>query len=234
MSRLTAYFRRWRRRRAQLQEDATGALLLDQFFSDRQSGVMVEVGAADPDFLSVGAAFRSRGWRVLSIEPNPIFAQRHRERGHEILEYACSDHDADDVEFTVVDSSRRSNTISFESYSSLGMRGRYARDFAARASNLRADTITVSVRRLETLLDTYAPEIETIDVLAVDVEGWELEVLSGLDFALHAPAVAVVENFGDEDSYRVFMSERGYRLWRSLPPNEVYLRSTPNRAQPAE
>jgi FkbM family methyltransferase len=208
-----------------MREEVLGTLVADHFFAKRQTGVMVEVGAADPDFLSLGAAFRGRGWRVISIEPNPVFAERHRQRGHEVLEYACSYHDADDVEFTVVDSSHgRRDAISFESYSSLGMRGRYARGFAAKANKLKTDTIKVSVRRLETLLASHAPDIETIDVLAVDVEGWELEVLSGLDFARHAPGVAIVENLSDDTSYRAFMSDRGYSLWRSLPPNEVYVR----------
>jgi hypothetical protein len=31
--------------------------------------VLVEVGAAHPDYLSMSASYRSRGWRIIAIEP---------------------------------------------------------------------------------------------------------------------------------------------------------------------
>ena len=77
-----------------------------RFFSPGVSAgrVFVDVGAARPDFLSIGAYYRSLGWRVIGIEANPEFCKLHRDRGHEIYQYACGQHDEDDVDFTVVDS----------------------------------------------------------------------------------------------------------------------------------
>jgi FkbM family methyltransferase len=39
--------------------------------------------------------------------------------------------------------------------------------------------IRVNVHRLDTILAEHAPEPEHIDVVSIDVEGWELEVLRG-------------------------------------------------------
>ena len=64
---------------------------------------MLEIGAARPKYLSIGASFRNKGWRVISIEPNSTFASQHRELGHEIHEYACGDSDEDDVDFVIAE-----------------------------------------------------------------------------------------------------------------------------------
>ena len=69
-------------------------LVRDAFFSGITNGVIVEVGAARPDFLSISASFRTLGWKV-----NPEFCAVHRARGHDILEYAVSDTEADDENF---------------------------------------------------------------------------------------------------------------------------------------
>lgn len=79
-------------------------LVRDSFFTNAASGVLVEVGAAKPDYLSISASYRTLGWKVIAIEPNPDFCAAHRALGHDILEYAVSDTESDDASFFVVDS----------------------------------------------------------------------------------------------------------------------------------
>jgi hypothetical protein len=62
-----------------------------------------------------------------------------------------------------------------------------------------------------------------IDLLTIDVEGWELEVLNGLDMARFAPRVMVIENLFAERAYRDYMGAHGYALWRYVEPNDVYV-----------
>lgn len=84
-------------------ESNVDTIVFEQFFPGQHSGVLLEIGAARPDFLSIGASFRAKGWRVISVEPNPAFAAIHRSLNHEILEFACSDTDADDVDFVIAE-----------------------------------------------------------------------------------------------------------------------------------
>lgn len=196
--------------------------IAQRFFSSQGRGVFVEVGAARPDFLSVSAHFRSLGWRVISIEPIPEFSELHRQAGHEILQYACGEVDQDDVDFTVVNSHEHAyedGKLSFESFSSLGIKPK----FSALKSDLDKRTIKVDVRRLDTVLKQHAPDVGRIDILCVDVEGWEMEVLRGLDFNRHRPKVMVIENFFYEGSYRKFAHSMGFTLWRVYAPNDVYV-----------
>lgn len=203
------------------------AVVRAQFFPDPAfKGVMVEVGAARPDFLSIGASFRDFGWRVLSIEPNPEFAGMHRKLGHEVVQVACGEDDADDVPFFIVDSKASDylgGSVTFESFSSLGIRGDYARIMTG--VDVRTTEIRVAVRRLDSILEAASPNIECADLICVDVEGWELEVLKGLSFERWLPKVVIAEHLFEGYEYQDFMRARGYELWRRVAPNEIYVRT---------
>ncbi len=193
-----------------------------RFFPSLHRGVLVDVGAGRPYFLSNSALFRAIGWRILAIEPNPSFCAEHRAEGHEILQYACSDHDQDSVTFSIVNSGGAAygaGHVTYESFSSISIKDSY------RALHPPQDvtTITVNVRKLDTILREHAPEVTHIDVLSVDVEGWELEVLRGLTLATYRPTVLIIENlFGDAEYVR-YMRLAGYCLWMRRPPNDVYV-----------
>jgi FkbM family methyltransferase len=213
-------------------EGNVDCLVQEAFFTGRHQGrVCVEVGAARPDYLSVGCFFRRLGWRVLSVEPNPAFCEMHRGKGHEVYQYACGDRDEDAVDFFVVDlrgMPYKGGEVSYESFSSLGVRGDYAQlaeTYAQWAEGRPLDVTKVSVklRKLDTLLARHAPEVHRIDLLVVDVEGWELEVLRGLDFGRYRPRVMIIENLFRTPEYHDFMAARGYELWRDVPPNEIYV-----------
>jgi FkbM family methyltransferase len=207
-------------------EGDVDVLVRDRFFSGATSGVLVEVGAAHPDYLSVSASYRELGWKVIAVEPNPDFCELHRAQGHEILQYACGDHDEDGVDFSVVDSggtAYRGGNVSYESFSSLAIKDSYAELVD---SELDIRKIKVDLRRLDTLLEEHASSVSHIDVLAIDVEGWECEVLDGLDFDQFKPRVLIVENMFGDDEYRQYMRAKGYELWRNIEPNDIYVASS--------
>ncbi len=199
-----------------------------RFFANKREGLLVEVGAARPDYLSIGATFRELGWKVISIEPNPDFCKMHRELGNDVLQYACSDVNENDVDFFVVKSGASQylgGVVSFESFSSLGIKGSFAEDFDKRGQGAEIETIKVKVRRLDTILNEHYPAVKELDALAVDVEGWELSVMRGLEEPAYQPRIVILENLFRSRAYRTFMRKRGYALWRRLKPNEVYVRS---------
>jgi hypothetical protein len=76
---------------------------------------------------------------------------------------------------------------------------------------------------LDTLLEKHASSVSHIDILAVDVEGWECEVLNGLDFEKFKSTALIIENVFDDAGYREYMSAKGYELWRYIDPNDIYV-----------
>jgi FkbM family methyltransferase len=209
--------------RANRAEQDVDLVVRDHFFPERgYRGLFVDVGAARPDYLSVSALYRGLGWRVLAVEPNPEFAALQRRAGAEVLEYACGTRDEDDVEFTLVNQHGQAyegGQVSYESFSSLGIK----KEYAELKKDLDTRKIRVKLRRLETILRQHAPEVERIDILSIDVEGWELEVLQGLDLPRRRPRVMVIENLFRSQAYVDALAGAGYRLWRRLYPNDVYV-----------
>jgi FkbM family methyltransferase len=202
-------------------ESNVDLVVAERFFKGRR-GVFVDVGAGRPDYLSVSAHFRTLDWRVIAVEPNPEFCEIYRQAGHTVLQYACGETDQDDVDFTVVNTHGvvyEGGLVFFESFSSLSVKPSYA----ALNPNLDKRIIKVKLRRLETILREHAPDVDRIDVLSVDVEGWEIEVLRGLNLARYRPGVMIIENVFDDLDYRRFAIENGYVVWRILPPNDVYV-----------
>jgi FkbM family methyltransferase len=206
-------------------ENNVDRVVRDAFFAGIRNGVLVEVGAAMPDYLSIGASFRALGWKVVAIEPNPEFCSAHRALGNEVLQYAASDTEADDVDFFVVDShgaAYQEGVVSFESFSSLGIKDQFADLYETVRAKTEMSTIPVKVRRLDTILADHEPDLRAIDILAVDVEGWELNVMRGLNS--YQPEVVILENIFDSAEYVALMTARGYRRWKRLEPNDVYVR----------
>ena len=195
----------------------------DAFFRGVARGVFVDVGAAGPDFLSMSAMYRELGWRVIAVEPNPIFCEAHRAAGHEVLEYACTDHDEDGVSFEVVDSHGavyEGVPVSFESGSALTIKDAYR---AVLPNELDVRRVTVNARRLDSILAAHAPKVKRIDIVSIDVEGWELEVLAGFALERYGPRALIVENLFNDTAYDRALSARGYKLWAHVGPNDVYV-----------
>lgn len=204
-------------------EDQIDRFVRETFFSDfSYKGVIVEVGAAGPEYLSVSRHFREHGWRVVAVEPNPEFCELHRQAGFDVLQYACGDRDEDQVDFEVVHqpADYSGGRISYESFSSLGVRDEYR----ALNPSIVTQAIRVDLRRLDTVLAAHAPDVRRIDVLSVDVEGWELEVLAGFSLRVYEPTVVILENLVGNERYPEYMREHGYRLHEAIYPNEIYVR----------
>lgn len=212
-------------------ESNVDQIVFKEFFGEHP-GNLIEIGAARPNWLSIGAFYRANKWDVLSIEPNPTFAQMHRDVGHDVLEFACGSEDKDCVDFTIVDSEGakyRDGQVSYESWSSLSIRDEYADIFPG----LETRNIEVKQRKLDTLISQFRSDWQNIDIICVDVEGWELEAISGLDFNKFKPKVIIIENLFYKQSYRAFMKARGYKLWKILAPNEIYIRNENKKKPPA-
>jgi FkbM family methyltransferase len=67
--------------------------------------------------------------------------------------------------------------------------------------------IDVPATTMSAILDDIG--VDRVDLLLLDVEGAEIDVLSGLDFARHAPRLIVAEDAHDE-VVSEFLAARGY------------------------
>lgn len=156
-------------------------------------GFFVEVGGNDGISQSNTAYLeRYLGWRGLLIEPIPELARQCKtNRPRAIIE-----------ECALVAKDFRGTTVEM-TYCGLmslvcGARGTDDEDEAHitagrqfLAPGKAPYTITAPARTLSSVLDTH--RIRRVDLLSLDVEGYENEVLRGVDFDRHAPLYILVE-----------------------------------------
>jgi hypothetical protein len=85
-----------------------------------------------------------------------------------------------------------------------------------------AYTIMVPTRTLDSILEE-AGAPTPIDFLSIDVEGHEVEALSGFDFARWQPYLLLVEDHVGSLRTHGFLKRSGYRLIRRLGFNGWYV-----------
>ena len=66
--------------------------------------------------------------------------------------------------------------------------------------------------------------VESIDFLAIDTEGWELEVMRGFNSDKYKPKVILLENYFHSQAYTDYMKSIGYILDKNIEYNYIYIR----------
>jgi FkbM family methyltransferase len=192
----------------------TDKYIREKFFPNfSETHTMVEVGAGPPQFYSMSKHFRDHRWRCICIEPNPKFIEQHKQLNHEIYQYACSNEEKIS-QFQIINTGWE-QSINGISYSSLTPKY----DIVDQHTT---ETIEVSVVKLDTLLSNL--NIESVDFVSIDTEGWELEVMKGFNSNKYKPKVILLENYLYDDKYVSFMEEQGYALDTALKYNYIFTR----------
>jgi FkbM family methyltransferase len=188
-----------------------------------EGGVFVEAGAND-GYNQSNTYFleRFRGWTGVLVEPIPelyraCVVERPRARVFECA-LVSPDHAGDLISMrygglkSVVEGAQGSNE---------------AEEAHARASSLGWDRyyeVEVPARTLSSVLDEAA--VERIDLLSLDVEGFEAEVLAGLNLDRHAPRLILVEMLDQQrtrSSIESLLASR-YELVGQLSPYDLLYR----------
>ena len=144
------------------------------------NGFYIDVGASDPVEHSVTKALYERGWRGISIEPLPSFHEQFEQQrpGDVNLAIAAG---AENGELTL--------------YDVPDVRGWASPDQAVaemhRAEGHTIAELKVPVRTLASVCEEHVRG--EIHFLKIDVEGFEGDVLRGMDFARWRPWVLVIE-----------------------------------------
>ena len=181
--------------------------LKEEFFGHARTGYFVDVGANDPQMWSQSFHLESLGWTGVLVEPQPDLAERLREtRKAKVYAVACS---------SAANAGKTMALYLAGIYSSL------AADLSI-ATVRPEGAVDVPVMTLDAVLaDAGAPG--RIDFLSIDVEGHEIDVLSGLDLARWRPRLILIEDLVlNLDLHRLLVA-RGYKWARRTGLNSWYV-----------
>jgi FkbM family methyltransferase len=168
-----------------------------------KNGFYIDVGANDPVEHSVTKAFYDAGWHGINIEPLPSFHQEFlKQRPRDInLAIAAG---AADGSLTLFDVPSVNGWASPDA----------AVAEAHRADGFEVTELTVPVRTLAGVCEEHVRG--DIHFLKVDVEGFEGEVLRGMDFEKWRPWLLVIE--ATLPNSRV----TNHESWEALVTNHCY------------
>ena len=190
-------------------------ILREGYFPDYSyNGVFIDVGAADPVEINDSWHFELNGWETWCIEPNPRHAISLRAKRKNVIEAAVSTLPQEFVEFTVM---KRGNYDM--SLSAIIPDPAYVE--AHKTYEFEPVKIKVKNMSLRSLVEKNLP-MKKIDVLKIDVEGWELDVLKSLDLSVYKPSVMVIENLLHSPTYGDFICQFGYKIDRKESYNYFF------------
>lgn len=176
------------------------------YLQDIENGFFVEAGALDGLFMSNTKTLEELGWSGLLIEPSFKAVERcKKNRTSRVVECALvsNKYEGDVVMGDFV----MDGEFGIGAWSSINRRAYGQQSNGA----FQSFTTPVRARTLESVFDENG--VKKVDFLSLDVEGYELEVLKGIDFEKVDIRFILVEvNLRDYslEDMNIFLKEKGY------------------------
>ena len=156
---------------------------------DIKNGFYIDIGAYDPNKVSVTKAFYLRGWNGINIEPLPNqFKLFEKERPK-------------DINLQMVIGNNEGNVTFYVDGQCSTVQKKYAK---------RNESINIKMNTMSNICKKYVPEGKEVDFCKIDVEGNERDVLLGYDFDNYKPKVFCVE------STIPLSFKPNYQLWEEI------------------
>jgi FkbM family methyltransferase len=190
-------------------------ILLDEIFKDKKQGFFIEVGCIDGKRFSNTLTFEERGWKGFCIEAHADYIEILKKNRPNSMVCHCAVGEKDEEKVVFFANPRGSlSTLDKSRKSEFKAHGKYFTGFEEQL---------VTKKSLNTLLCEY--NITEIDILSIDIEGYEVEALKGLDLKKYRPNIFVIESDSPEHEHQLdsMLIPNGYTKSFKLRQNIFYL-----------
>jgi len=200
-----------RRYYSQQGEDA----LLDLIFGNQTEGFFVEVGCIDGRRFSNTLTFEERGWKGVCVEAHSGYIKSLKKNRPNSIICHCAAGEAD--EDAIFYANARGSLSTLDKTKEENFQLNYGSYFSG------FEEQHVKKARLSTLLDTH--HLGEIDILSLDIEGYEVEAMKGLDLTRHRPKVLVIESDSSQHDAQLdaLILPYGYTKSVKLSVNQYYV-----------
>ncbi|HSI07552.1 MAG TPA: FkbM family methyltransferase [Rariglobus sp.] len=203
-------------------------LLVWEHFNRSPIGIFLEAGANDPIKLSQTYLLEQQGWTGILIDPVPSCCEalrRVRTRSHVFQNALGGPQHRGKLRLRVpsgcselthaVANGGEVGDAEMQAASSIAERRQEASD--------GDEIIEAGFITIDEALKTAG--FDRLDYLSLDLEGFELPALQGLDFSRIRPRVVIIEDRLENLSRHRFMLNKGYKLVRRNGSNNWYVPS---------
>lgn len=170
-----------------------------QLLGKKKKGMIVEVGAFDGVHLSNSYSLEQIGWQSICVEPNPIIYPYLKKNRPDAIKFNCAvvgNSSIDEVSFFV----ERTGVLSGIEYDETDLVARYQK---RGISYEKPNEVKVNAKTLNDIFSENNLGFDEVDIVSIDVEGYEIEVLSGLDFNKYCPKLFIIEANSDNEKKEI-------------------------------
>lgn len=189
--------------------------LVNEMFNNKSQGFFVEIGCLDGVEYSNTYFFEKKGWKGICIEAHNDFISsllKNREGSH-IVHCAIGEENKDHVTFYA---NKVGSLSTLDKNEEERWRKSYSNDFYG------FEEQKVPMKTLTTVFDELA--VPSIDFISLDIEGYEVHALKGLDFNKYRPEVFIIE-YKDEnhkEQINLILLPNGYNYLGKIGCNMYY------------
>lgn len=192
---------------------------LNKIFNGKENGFFIEAGANDGRRQNNTQYLEFyKNWRGILIEPLPReFAECKNNRSRASIYENCA---------LVADESTKEIEMRYfpECYGLLSIVNE-EKYFGNIVHAMEAgEPIKVKTRTLNAILEEHKERIQQIDLLVLDVEGYELEAIKGIDFNKWNITYLLIEEREENDIIRNYLSEWYEKIGKISEKDYLYIR----------
>lgn len=182
-------------------------------------GIAIEAGAFDGQSESCCKFFEEEfGWLIINIEPVPyIFEICEKNRPHSI-NLCCAIGDEKKTQTF----KQAISPIHKQFFGNGSLRHTQKHIEELQAQGCYFEDIEVVVNRLETILKELY--INEVDLLVLDVEGYEINALKGLGTEIRPAFLCIEDGWDDDDEIRSSVINSGYEIVNKIHNNVLFVR----------
>ena len=190
-------------------------LIKSGVLSVSKKGFYIDIGAHHPKIFSNTYKLYKSGWTGINIDPIPGMLKKFRERKKDINLNIGISNNGDPIKYYSYKNTPL-NTFDTDRVEELKKEGIFP-----------CNEIEIKTQKLCEVLKKYSPERE-IDLMSIDVEGYELDVLKSNNWDKFKPKIIIIEihnmNFNNpkDNVIHSYLDKLGYKLFARTPYNSLY------------